>query len=235
MLQELQAPINLSVVNQKTYDESQVSRSRSSPYMGALLSNMAKLYAEVFADPPWNEYKVCDKEHYTSKINGNLTVCAICNGELRPAYPEVEVIQKILSAAGNVNGACLTVFEDAEGNTQAVGWGFVCTNQELQKFYQSEEMRNLVEKNVATYTQQDKIFYISEVFVAKVAQNKGLGTQVAKTLVNRARELKLNIALRTHNESPMASIAGIKLGMDRIVNVGEDKDYEGRILFAKKL
>jgi len=33
----------------------------------------------------------------------------------------------------------------------------------------------------------------------------------------------------------MASIAGRKLVMERIVNVKEDIDYEGRILFAKIL
>ena len=226
MLSEVRAP----AATQKIYFQDDVVRP--SERMGDLLPKIAKLYAAVFADPPWNEFKVCNRNHYTSKADGGRTECAKCGEKLRPAYPENEVLQKIFSAMKK-NGY-LTVFEDARGDLLGAAWGFVCSNEELQEFYDSEKMKVLVETTVAPYMQEGRVFYLSEVFVEMVARNKGLGTAMTKTLVDQAVQLKLSSVLRTHSDSPMERIAREKVGMALILARGQDADYEGRILFAKK-
>ena len=226
---KVEAPVNVLAATQKMYFQDDVLKSNER--MRALLPKLAKLYASVFADPPWNELKVCDRNHYVSKIGGDRTKCAQCGGELRPAYPESEVIQKIFSAMEK-NG-CLTVFKDAQGTLLGAAWGFVCSSKELQKHYDSEEMKALVETTVAPYIQEDRFFYLSEVFVETDARNNGFGTTMTKTLVDRAVQLKLSSVLRTHIKSPMAGIAK-KLAMNLILAPGQDTDYEGRILFARR-
>ena len=227
---KVEAPIDVSAATQKIYFQKDVLKPNGR--MQALLPKLAKLYASVFADPPWNEFKVCDRNHYTSKIDGDRTKCAQCNGDLRPAYPENEVIQEIFSAMEKTG--CLTVFEDTKGALLGAAWGFVCSSKELQKRYDSEEMKALVETTVAPYMQEDRLFYLSEVFVETIARNKGFGTTMTKTLVDRAVQLNLSSVLRTHSDSPMARIAREKVAMDLILARGQDTDYEGRILFARR-
>lgn len=227
---EIAPPLDVLIASPKIYAQCDVLRSTEQ--MRALLPKIAKLYADVFADPPWNECKVCDQKHYTSKIDRGLTKCAQCGGDLSPAYPEEEVVQKIVFAVEN-NG-WLIVSEDSKGDPLAAAWGFVCSSRDLQNFYDSAGMKALVGRTIEPYMHEDKIFYISEVFVATVAQHKGFGTAITRTLVDRAVQLRLNIALRTHNESPMARIAGVKLAMEVVLPRGRDTDNEERILFAMR-
>lgn len=188
------------------------------------LRKIARLYAEVFADPPWNEYKKCSNFHYAGRDGG--VNCTRCGNQLQIAYPEEETVPKIKKELNKLNGTLIT-FEDQQGEVRAAGWGFVYRIEEFRGKYDTEEMK---EKAVKALTGVDTFFYISEVMVQQEARNQGLATRITQSLLERANALGLSKILRTHNESPMARIAE-RSSMVRIIQEGEDTEIEGRVLY----
>ncbi len=209
--------INLSQLNQQTYYTTIPASDK--------LEKIARLYAEAFADPPWNEYKVCPNRHYFGREAQVQTICDKCDKELTLAYPEDQTVDYIAKEVGKLNSA-LILFEDKQGDVCAAGWGFSCTIQEFQSKYQTQAMQEISEK--ALRDKGDTFFYLSEIMVDKRARNQQIATKIAKLLLERANTLGWNMILRTHNESPMARIAN-KLSMDLIVK--EDSEIEGRVLY----
>src|SRR5262245_23061811 len=104
------------------------------------LVKIARLYANAFADLPWNEYKVCQDGHYFGRQQAELTSCTTCLQPLKIAYPEKETADYITKEVTKPKGTLIT-FEDENGEVFAAGWGYACTTEELQAKYSSSEMK----------------------------------------------------------------------------------------------
>jgi ribosomal protein S18 acetylase RimI-like enzyme len=79
------------------------------------LLKIAKLSANAFAGPPWNEY----------------------------IYSEEEIANYIAQEVSTPDSTLIT-FEDESGEVLAAGWGYTCTSEMLQAKYSSLEMKEKV-------------------------------------------------------------------------------------------
>ena len=62
-----------------------------------MLRNLAEIYAEVFAGPPWNEFTICPSSgEFFGKETKVGQKCPDCSSKLLPAYPLDETEKYIL-------------------------------------------------------------------------------------------------------------------------------------------
>lgn len=196
------------------------------------LVKIARLYANAFADLPWNEYKVCQNGHFFGRQQSELTDCTNCSQPLKIAYPEEETADYITKEVTKSEGTLIT-FEDKRGKVFAAGWGYACTTEELQAKYNSSEMkRKVVDKIKKSERKVQSVFYLSEIMVDGTKQRQGIATKITERLFERAQSLNLNLVMRTRNDSPMVQIA-TKMQMLQVIGSGEDTDNSNRVLYIK--
>lgn len=196
------------------------------------LAKIARLYANAFADLPWNEYKVCQNGHYFGRQPSELTSCITCSQPLKIAYPEEETSEYIAKEVTKSEGILFT-FEDESGEVFAAGWGYTCTPEELQSKYSSLEMKEkIVGRIEKTAGKVQKIFYLSEIMVDSAVQKRGIATKISKCLLETAQSLNLNLVMRTRSDSPMVRVAN-NMQMSQIIGLGEDTDNPNRVLYIK--
>lgn len=196
------------------------------------LGKIARLYANAFADLPWNEYKVCQQGHYFGRQQAELTRCTNCSQPLKIAYPEEETVDYIAKEITKPEGTLVT-FEDERGEVLAAGWGYACTTEELQAKYNSSEMKGkVVDRIKKTAEKTQRVFYLSEIMVDAAVRNRGIATKITKCLFERAQALDLNLVMRTRYDSPMAQIAK-NMQMSQVIGWGEDTDNTNRVLYIK--
>jgi hypothetical protein len=196
------------------------------------LRKIARLYANAFAELPWNEYEVCQNGHYFGRQLFDLTSCPRCASPLKKAHPEEETSEYIAKELLKPEGTLVT-FEDVHGEIFAAGWGYSCTTEELQAKYSSLEMRKkVVDRIMKTSQTVQKVFYLSEIMVDKAVQKRGITTKITKNLFEKAELLNLNFVIRTHGDSPMIRVAS-KLQLSQVIGMGEDIDHPNRVLYMK--
>lgn len=201
------------------------------------LVKISKLYANAFADPPWNEYKVCENKHYVGRQQWESaphTNCSQsdCGKFLEIAYPEDETVDYITKEVTKSEGTLIT-FENESGEVFAAGWGYACTPEELQAKYDSSEMKKKVAEVVDRINKSaEKVFYLSEIMVDTAVRKRGIATQITQRLSEKAQALKMNLVLRTRGDSPMALIAN-KMQMSQVIGLREDIENPNRVLYIK--
>jgi hypothetical protein len=196
------------------------------------LVKIARLYANAFADLPWNEYKVCQNGHYFGRQLSKLTSCTNCSQPLKIAYPEEETSEYITKEVTKPEGTLIT-FEDESGEVFAAGWGYACTTEELQAKYSSSEMKEKVVDGIKKAAEKvQRVFYLSEIMVDTAVQRRGIATKITKCLFETAQSLNLNLVMRTRSDSPMARIAN-NMQMSQVIGLGEDTDNPNRVLYIK--
>lgn len=196
------------------------------------LMKIARLYANAFADLPWNEYKVCQNGHYFGRKQSELTSCTNCSQPLKIAYPEEETSEYITKEVTKPEGTLIT-FEDERGEVFAAGWGYACTTEELQAKYSSLEMKEkVVDKIKKAAEKVQRVFYLSEIMVDTTVQKLGIATKITKCLFETAQSLNLNLVMRTRSDSPMVRIAN-NMQMSQVIGLGEDTDNLNRVLYIK--
>lgn len=193
---------------------------------------IARLYANVFADLPWNEYKVCQNFHFFGRQQSELTSCTNCSQPLKLAYPEEETADYITKEVTKPEGTLIT-FESESGDVFAAGWGYACTAEELQAKYNSSEMKEKVVDRIKKSAEKiERVFYLSELMVDSAVRQRGIATTITKCLLETAGSLNLNLVMRTRSNSPMVKIAN-NMQMSQIIGLGEDSDNPNRVLFVK--
>jgi hypothetical protein len=201
------------------------------------LEKIARLYANAFADDPWNEYKICEKKHYVGRQQWELmrsTNCSQpdCGKLLKIAYPVEERVDYITKEVTKPKGTLIT-YEDESGEIFAAGWGYACTLEELQAKYDSSEIKEEVVNRIKKSAEKvQTVFYLSEILVDIAARNRGIATTITKSLLKTAQSLNLNAVMRTRSDSPMVQIAK-NMQMTQVINVGEDTDNSNRVLYIK--
>ncbi len=195
------------------------------------LSKIAKLYADAFADAPWDEYKVCPDGDYVGRKFAELTNCPKCNQPLKLAYPEDDTVKYITKELSMPESTLIT-FEEENGNVFAAGWGYACTLEELQGKYNTPEMKEMVVDRIRkTAEKVERVFYLSEVMVDAAVRNRGIATKITSYFLDKSQSLNLNLVMRTRGDSPMVQIAN-NGGMTQIISAVEEKDNP-RVLFIK--
>ena len=196
------------------------------------LVNLARLYANAFAGPPWNEYKVCQNGHYFGVQQAELISCTDCSQPLKPAYPEKESAGYIAKEVTKPEGTLITM-EDESGEIFAAGWGYACTTEELQAKYNSSEMKEKVVNKIRQAAEKvQRVFYLSEIMVDTSVRKRGIATKITQCLSETAQSLNLNMVMRTRSDSPMVQIAN-NMKMSQIIGLGEDTDNPNRVLYIK--
>lgn len=180
----------------------------------------AKLYAEVFAAPPWNEVwrcESCDRFYGPEYSKDNPSPC--CSTPLTTAYPEEETTNYIIKELSKPE-AQIKLSRAKNEQLIAFAWGYqICNAEKLatEKWPQSKEIQLKVIQYIATKVNPSlPLYYISEVGVSYQFRGNGIGSQLTKNLLDYGLNLKQPTIFRTNWASPMVSIAR-KLGMQQIM------------------
>lgn len=192
------------------------------------LVKIARLYAEVFAEDPWFEYKECPEGKYFPR--GFEGVCDVCSQPLELAYPLDRTIEKVAKEVG-IAGSKLILFRDANKDVYAAGWGFPVEISAFRPKYKTPEMQEIAERALRSNLQGESFFYLSEIMVDSRVRKRGIATQITVELLGRANELGLDVVMRTSKNAWMVNIAKNYFMVPVVMEDSENKD---RVLFLKK-
>ncbi len=216
-------------------------RTNNNKEMLSDYAELAILYAQVFAGPPWNEFTRsinCDTFFGLETNVGDM--CPNCGDLLEEAYPVENTISYIGKELSRPNAFLITRFEDE--NLVGFAWGFSYENPEkfLKEKYKTEEMRGLLSEVFRQEWLQGPFYYLSECGVKPEYRGRGLSNEVSGELVTMANQLKLPLIMRTNYQSPMVYVAQ-RFGMDQIMGPRDteiinvlDLENTSRVLFLRK-
>lgn len=194
------------------------------------IDQVAGLYADVFAGPPWNEATKCVT---TGSFYGPDTQagapCPDCSTPLAEAYPRDETTEYILDEMGKANPIGLLAFVNSE--LAGFSWGYQTTPDKLaESKWKTPKMQKTVKDLLAKYGVSDKFFYGSETGIDPQFRGKGLGKQLVESRLWRILSTGENyVLIRTNIDSPMYGICKYTKGFEQILGPVAD-----RPLFSKK-
>lgn len=201
---------------------------------------VAKTYAQVFAGEPWREVSRCSQcGEFSSANPGDQEQCA-CGGEFSiEAYPleeTAEYVGKELSKPDAIGllVSQLSLMVESIRVVNGFSWGFRMNQQDLQKKYRTDEMRDTV---AALLINAGFFYYVSEVGVLPNLQGQGWGKRLTSSLVGQAEQIGYDqFVVRTNEDSAMRYILE-KMGMQPILGLQtgiKDAENEKRVLFVAK-
>lgn len=196
-------------------------------------SQLAEVYARVFAGYPWYEVSRCTTCcDFSSTLPDLKRSCNACESGFYadPAYPLDETAAYIGSELGKPDAVGRLVLSSRR--ILGFGWGYSSLSEQLaERKYKTDEMKEVVIRLVGRGV---AFFYVSEVGVLPESQKSGWGRRLTEAVVdNRPIGLR-RVVLRTNQDSGMRYIAE-KLGMKPVVGLNTDiVDVENpnRVLFV---
>lgn len=216
-----------------------------------LLTTLARVYGEVFAGPPWNEYTKCAvgcKEFFGLDTKPG-DFCPKCNNTLELAYPLKDTISYIEEEMGKPNPVMFL----GKDNNEIIGftWGYSYLPKEFaEEKYRTGQMRETIVYVLKKEGIEERFFYCSETGIIESYRGRGLSNQFYKKRLEFAKKLELPVIARTNCNSPMVAVAesfnlrqimGPKMIVDRLnkkiiptgimVNNCQDAEIEERVLF----
>lgn len=195
---------------------------KSDPDLKVKGMELARIYAEVFAGPPWSEYTRCSANGRFFGLNTvpgkscATTECSPCTGILDLVYPEVETANYIEGELSKTNAAAKIITE--EGQILAFAWGFSLESPEAfaEEKYKTVKMQDNIIRLLRECGISNRFFYFSEFGIAEMCRGRGWSNDLFTELSKEAQKLQLNILMRTNQESPMIAVAE-KFGMTQIL------------------
>lgn len=215
------------------------------------VSQIADLYAGVFAGPPWNETTKCST---TGIFYGTETQigspCPDCEMPLLEAYPQDETTKYILGELGKSNPIGLLAYVNSE--LAGFSWGYQTSPDDLVNTkWKSQVMQNIVKDLLTQYGVTKSLFYGSETGIDPKYRGKGLGKKLVNTRFSEIIRSGEKYALvRTNVNSPMYGIinGGISKGIDGFFQIlgpisnqkfwtrnWEIKKREGKTIYANNI
>lgn len=173
------------------------------------LPSIGSLYREVFSSPPWNEaYRCTTCEKSFGKDVGSDYNC--CNKPVVDYYPLEETTGRILDQFTRTKARIALATND-ESSKRIVGfaWGWEDSlkDEHADHFSFSRE-EVLMIRNMLGFSDQDTLFYLSELGLHESQRGKGLGKKLYETVLEaRDRITSAAILMRTTKKSPAFSIA----------------------------
>lgn len=174
---------------------------------GPQISQLADLYANVFAGPPWNEIARCtNTQAFYGAENQPGSACPDCSIPLEEAYPQESTIKYILGELGKSNPIGLLATIDTK--LAGFSWGYQTDRDSLaESKWQTGKMKQVVKDLLTSRGVNNKLFYGSETGVDPKFQGKGLGKQLVNDRLKQVEESNANFMLiRTNVSSPMYGI-----------------------------
>lgn len=225
------------------------------------LESLARLYARVFADEPWNEYTKCPANGtFFGADTQPAEPCpeANCGATLQPAYP-LEQTKQYIAGELALPDAALLLLRDKGRSDELVGfsWGFSYDSPETfaNAKYKTTEMQIAISgllRRLKLGTHG--LWYLSESGIDNDPRyrGKGLSREFHVRRLAIARSLGLDAIQRTSaygnmyrtSKRTMTQIMGTETAPDAtngklkptgvVVNVLEDSELTGRVLFASR-
>ncbi len=227
---------------------------------GRDLELLAKLYARVFADDPWNEYTVCPAGGTFFGLDTKPDdTCreTDCGATLQLAYP-LEQTKQYISQELERPDAALLLLRDEERDGEPVGfsWGFSYGNPEALATakYKTPAMQIAISGLLRQLRLgANGLWYLSESGIENDPRyrGKGISREFHTRRLEIAHSLGLDAIQRTSaygnmyrtSKRTMTQIMGVETAPDAVsgilkptgtaVNGIDDGEIEGRVLFAK--
>jgi predicted GNAT family acetyltransferase len=201
------------------------------------LTPVARLYADVFAGPPWGEYTKCPEcnTFYGLRTKVGDLCSNKCRTPLTLAYPLDETVKYIAEELSKPKSKGLLIGEGSEVKAFAWGYAFNSAEQFIQEKYHTEETAKRVRQSLCAMDILEELFYVSEVGVHSVYRGNGWSNILTGQLVAVADDNGIPVVMRTNHVSPMVRV-GRKNGMEIIMGHGTDlPDSENpeRVLLAR--
>ena len=190
------------------------------------IPEVSRLYAQVFAGPPWNEYTICKKGRFFGLDTEPEQVCGCgCRSRLTLAYPEDKTVGYITKEMNKRDARGVVIREDSE--IIGFAWGYRCSPGELtREKYRTRQMRQAINK-LLKY--EVWLFYYSECGVRNDKRGRGLSNELAESLESAAAIINWPMVMRTNYQSPMVAVAEY-LGMEQIMGPSVEVDRRNRII-----
>lgn len=198
------------------------------------LAKVAKLYAEVFAGPPWNEYAKClgCKEFFGLQTKPG-ECCTNCGKELALAYPIEETKSSVFGETGRTSSIAFVMKENEDIIGFAWGFSYSSADDFVKEKYRSSQMQSgitrLLEANGITET----FFYFSECGIRVDQRGKGFSSLLSGLLLKEANKTGLPTIMRTNWESPMVAVAQ-RFQMKHIMGPMIEIDKARKTIIPKK-
>jgi len=174
---------------------------------------LARLYAQVFAAPPWNEVVKCDNCQQFQGYGTSLgDKCDDCGGTFREAYPLVETSNYIAKESRKPGYRIATA--ESGSNLIAFSWSYLTTPLELALSKWSTPKNQMIAIDILRQQglqDNSPIRYLSETAVNPEYRNQGLASQLRSETTGP----EITIA-RTNCLSPMTAI-NYKQGFTQIM------------------
>lgn len=193
------------------------------------IRQLAGLYADVFAGPPWNEVTKCaTSSKFYGKDTQAGTPCPDCQNPLLEAYPKDETVGYILGELGKSNPIGLLAYVNSE--LAGFSWGYE-TNLEnvAQSKWKTPQMQQSVQKLLESYGVKDKLFYGSETGLSPAFQGLGIGKKLIRNRLDKIVRTGENyVLIRTNVNSNMYGICKEIEGFDQILGPVSSKGFLSR-------
>lgn len=224
------------------------------------LESLAKLYAQVFAGEPWNEYTVCPASGAffgAATTPGETCPDDDCHNRLEPAYPLDKTVDYITTELSRPDAALLLV-KDAARADELVGfsWGFSFENPEdfVTSKYKTPEMHLAIRGLLRDLDVGTRgLWYLSESGVKNDPnyRGKGLSREFHFTRLEIAHLLGRDAVQRTSalsnmyrtSRRTMAQVMGVEAAINddnklyltgKVTHGVVDTEIDKRVLFARR-
>jgi len=176
------------------------------PFKGKdAVNNIAQVYQKAFGNKPWNEGYVCPicKTVFADEFSswGYCQQCSHKDGRLVGivrCWPIDKVITDFYREMTKSNALCL-VMKDG-GTIIAFAWGYsIQVNTFLDKYLEAP--------NLHSKLMSREFLYLDECAVTPKWQGQGCGKALLKSFVEKAKEEKKSVLLRTMENSVMHKLA----------------------------
>lgn len=177
------------------------------------LTDLAKLYANVFAAPPWNEFVKCNNDGQFKGLDTTVGSICECGGTYIEAYPVLETIDYIKKESSKSDSKIIIL----KNNESVIGfaWSYLTTLNELveSKWKKENFQSQLINyfKSIGI-SPNNQIRYFSECGIDPIFRGNGFANQLTQIVSQDT----VPVIYRTNCLSPMMAVA-IKLGFEQIV------------------
>jgi len=191
------------------------------------LEPVDKLYAEVFAEPPWNEYTACNEcETFYGLDTKPGDICAKDSGQLVLAYPLPQTMDRVRNECTKPDASAFVVRVGDQLIASAWGYSFASPEEFAKKKWPVQIQEAIVDL-LCNNGINGRFFYFSECAVQEPYRGNGLSTKLSQLRLAEAEQKGLSVITRTNKNSEIVFVSE-GLGMQQIMGPRVQGDRPNR-------